>query len=161
MNQGEGQASIPDILNDDVIFSGAVPSSAHHSPVYATVEPEGEYMDGNAFMELDSQEDADDEEVPVYCICRKPEGGFMICCEVCNEWYHGRCVGIEREMGERLPQYTCHVCNNGASKAFEPILRWNCWWLFLPASMFLSFEFPNLCILTCLLIVFGQNGTVL
>jgi len=64
-------------------------------------------------VELEEDSEEEDEDVPVYCICRKPEEGFMICCEVCNEWFHGHCIGIEREMGERLPKYICHTCNNG------------------------------------------------
>ncbi|KAI9012722.1 hypothetical protein BC832DRAFT_521979, partial [Gaertneriomyces semiglobifer] len=37
----------------------------------------------------------DDEKV--YCICRRPYDGseFMIQCEACEEWFHGKCVGVE------------------------------------------------------------------
>ena len=25
----------------------------------------------------------------VFCICRQPEGNFMICCDQCGQWFHG------------------------------------------------------------------------
>lgn len=34
-----------------------------------------------------------------YCICRKGPnayGGFMIQCDTCDEWFHGKCVGISK-----------------------------------------------------------------
>jgi hypothetical protein len=36
----------------------------------------------------------------LYCICRKPyrQGVFMIGCDNCDEWYHGRCVGFEEDV---------------------------------------------------------------
>jgi len=31
----------------------------------------------------------------LYCVCRKPyTGEFMIRCEECKEWYHGKCVKV-------------------------------------------------------------------
>ena len=29
-----------------------------------------------------------------YCICRGPYEGFMIGCDMCEEWFHGHCVSI-------------------------------------------------------------------
>jgi len=35
-----------------------------------------------------------DEEI--YCLCRQPyvEGSFMLACDICDDWYHGPCVGV-------------------------------------------------------------------
>lgn len=31
-----------------------------------------------------------------YCVCRSTDdSGFMICCDKCGEWYHGRCIGLQ------------------------------------------------------------------
>lgn len=44
----------------------------------------------------------------VYCVCRKPEKGFMIMCEgECKEWYHGSCVGVTAREARKLKQYFC------------------------------------------------------
>ncbi|KAH3884327.1 hypothetical protein DPMN_008306 [Dreissena polymorpha] len=36
---------------------------------------------------------AEDEQV--YCMCTGiDDGSFMIACDVCEEWLHGKCVGV-------------------------------------------------------------------
>jgi hypothetical protein len=39
----------------------------------------------------------DEDPNKLYCVCRKPyqPGVFMIGCDVCLEWYHGDCVGVQ------------------------------------------------------------------
>ncbi|XP_067660501.1 nucleosome-remodeling factor subunit BPTF-like [Haliotis asinina] len=52
------------------------------------------------------------EEIgPVYCHCRQPEdGGFMIACDGCDEWFHGDCVGVTESMAETMGDYHCPTC---------------------------------------------------
>ncbi|XP_049849797.1 uncharacterized protein LOC126320385 isoform X2 [Schistocerca gregaria] len=45
-----------------------------------------------------------------YCICKGPEHGFMICCDVCEEWFHGPCVGVTPQQAECIQRYTCMAC---------------------------------------------------
>lgn len=46
-----------------------------------------------------------------YCVCRQPYEGFMIGCDGCDEWYHGPCVGITQEQGEKIDKYVCVRCS--------------------------------------------------
>lgn len=57
----------------------------------------------------DDERDADDD---VYCICRKPDNGtFMIGCDgTCDDWFHGKCVGIEERDKNLIDKYLCPSC---------------------------------------------------
>ncbi|KAK5125348.1 hypothetical protein LTR85_000457 [Meristemomyces frigidus] len=65
----------------------------------------------------DEDEDVDDEDADgdVYCVCRKPDNGtFMIGCDgTCDDWYHGKCVGIEERDKNLIDKYMCPRCTNG------------------------------------------------
>ncbi|EMC93773.1 hypothetical protein BAUCODRAFT_567336 [Baudoinia panamericana UAMH 10762] len=47
----------------------------------------------------------------VFCICRRPEAGMMIECEICHEWYHGKCLKIARGKVKEDDKYTCPICD--------------------------------------------------
>ncbi|KAL2010572.1 hypothetical protein VTN00DRAFT_6379 [Thermoascus crustaceus] len=47
----------------------------------------------------------------VFCICRQSEAGMMIECEVCHEWYHGKCLKIARGKVKEFDKYTCPICD--------------------------------------------------
>ncbi|KAJ5099630.1 hypothetical protein N7532_006631 [Penicillium argentinense] len=47
----------------------------------------------------------------VFCICRHSEAGMMIECEVCHEWYHGKCLKIARGKVKEFDKYTCPICD--------------------------------------------------
>ncbi|XP_037668089.1 LOW QUALITY PROTEIN: death-inducer obliterator 1-like [Choloepus didactylus] len=50
----------------------------------------------------------------LYCLCRRPQDRFMICCDRCEEWFHGDCVGISEARGRLLERngedYICPNC---------------------------------------------------
>ncbi|KAG0168879.1 hypothetical protein DFQ30_004217 [Apophysomyces sp. BC1015] len=52
-----------------------------------------------------------DPVADVYCLCRTPESGLMIECDVCHEWYHGPCVKVTRREAKSQSSYVCPVCN--------------------------------------------------
>lgn len=59
-------------------------------------------------IEDDSDDEYDDKE---YCICRgRDDGTFMICCDSCNEWYHGRCVHITARKAKEIDKWICEFC---------------------------------------------------
>ena len=46
-----------------------------------------------------------------YCICRGPDDGtFMIQCDECREWFHGKCVDITPEKAKVIDIYLCPNC---------------------------------------------------
>jgi hypothetical protein len=34
----------------------------------------------------------------------------MICCDVCEEWFHGKCVGISKKQSKIIKKYSCPDC---------------------------------------------------
>lgn len=47
----------------------------------------------------------------VYCLCRGPDdGSVMLCCDMCDEWFHCRCVQIDPEKAGNIEHYTCPTC---------------------------------------------------
>lgn len=54
---------------------------------------------------------ANDEEKPVFCLCRQPEAGLMIACEVCKDWYHAKCLKLARGKVKETETFTCPVCD--------------------------------------------------
>ena len=56
--------------------------------------------------------DDDDDEDGVFCICRGPDNHtWMIACDgPCEDWFHGRCIGMTEEEGELIEKYYCPNC---------------------------------------------------
>ncbi|KAK4879330.1 hypothetical protein RN001_007476 [Aquatica leii] len=71
--------------------------------------------------ELDSSSDGDksDDDDPdkLWCICNQPHNNrFMICCDSCEEWYHGKCVNVTKAMGHMMEvkgrEWICLYCKD-------------------------------------------------
>ncbi|XP_039262185.2 death-inducer obliterator 1-like [Styela clava] len=71
-----------------------------------------------------SDSDSDDEYNDpnrLWCICKKPHNGrFMISCDVCEEWFHGDCVGVTVQRGKQMEkkgeEYVCPSCLKSKGK---------------------------------------------
>ncbi|KAF3781178.1 PHD finger protein ALFIN-LIKE 3 [Nymphaea thermarum] len=37
---------------------------------------------------------------------------FWICCDICERWFHGKCVKITPARAEHIKQYKCPSCSN-------------------------------------------------
>ncbi|XP_048475784.1 histone lysine demethylase PHF8, partial [Rhincodon typus] len=50
--------------------------------------------------------------VPLYCLCRLPYDvtRFMIECDLCQDWFHGSCVGVEEDEAAEIDLYHCPNC---------------------------------------------------
>lgn len=42
---------------------------------------------------------------------------FYICCDLCNNWFHGRCVGILQSEAEFIDEYICPNCQRNSSSS--------------------------------------------
>jgi hypothetical protein len=46
-----------------------------------------------------------------HCLCGGPnDGTFMLGCDKCGRWFHGRCVDISKRIGRRLEKWLCMPC---------------------------------------------------
>nr|CAB3226119.1 nucleosome-remodeling factor subunit NURF301 [Phallusia mammillata] len=57
----------------------------------------------------------------LYCFCRTPydDAKFYIGCDICQDWYHGSCVGISEEEASGIESYTCPRCKQGSRDASQ------------------------------------------
>ncbi|KAK5118205.1 hypothetical protein LTR85_008185 [Meristemomyces frigidus] len=55
----------------------------------------------------------------VSCVCRQPKAGKMVQCDVCNEWYHCKCIAfVPRQEGSSVG-YICHGCEQSGMGSFR------------------------------------------
>ncbi|KAH7432662.1 hypothetical protein KP509_07G032800 [Ceratopteris richardii] len=65
--------------------------------------------------EDESYQDEEDEENETFCgICGGlySKSEFWIACDVCEKWFHGKCVKITPARAEHIKQYKCPPCMN-------------------------------------------------
>ncbi|KAI5633082.1 PHD-finger domain-containing protein [Phthorimaea operculella] len=60
------------------------------------------------------------ETQELYCLCRQPydNSQFYICCDRCQDWFHGRCVGILQSEADNIDEYICPNCQKNNSVNF-------------------------------------------
>ncbi|XP_019372105.1 PREDICTED: nucleosome-remodeling factor subunit BPTF [Gavialis gangeticus] len=54
------------------------------------------------------------KDTKLYCICKTPydDSKFYIGCDRCQNWYHGRCVGILQSEADLIDEYVCPQCQS-------------------------------------------------
>ncbi|KAK3723521.1 COMPASS (complex proteins associated with Set1p) component [Vermiconidia calcicola] len=84
---------------------------ANSSPVPSTRSRSAE-PDDEQYEDEDMDEGPAGSDDELYCICRKPDNGtFMIGCDgTCDDWFHGKCVGIEERDKNLIDKYICPQC---------------------------------------------------
>ena len=58
----------------------------------------------------------------LWCICRRPSNNrFMICCDGCEEWFHGSCVNMTRKKAAEMKnvKWYCSTCRNSDEQPQE------------------------------------------
>lgn len=66
-------------------------------------------------QEEDEKYEEDEEENETYCgICAGLYSGseFWIACDLCEKWFHGKCVKVTAARAEHIKQYKCPPCTN-------------------------------------------------
>ncbi|KAG1687147.1 Nucleosome-remodeling factor subunit BPTF [Nymphon striatum] len=55
---------------------------------------------------------APDTGEQLYCLCKQPydDSQFYICCDRCQDWFHGRCVGVLQSEADSIEEYVCPTC---------------------------------------------------
>lgn len=68
--------------------------------------------------EDESEDDEDDDEHSETtcgsCGKRYTADEFWICCDMCERWFHGKCVKVTPARAEHLKQYKCPSCSKRA-----------------------------------------------
>jgi len=80
-------------------------------------ESQGNYSKAMELKDEDDLEEEDEEHGETLCgACGESDaadaGGFWICCDVCERWFHGKCVKITRAKAEYIKHYKCPSCSN-------------------------------------------------
>uniref|UniRef100_A0A8C4MB77 Bromodomain PHD finger transcription factor n=1 Tax=Equus asinus TaxID=9793 RepID=A0A8C4MB77_EQUAS len=84
----------------------------YHGECVGITEKEAKKMDVYICNDCKRAQEGSSEEL--YCICRTPydESQFYIGCDRCQNWYHGRCVGILQSEAELIDEYVCPQCQS-------------------------------------------------
>uniref|UniRef100_W5N7Z1 Bromodomain PHD finger transcription factor n=1 Tax=Lepisosteus oculatus TaxID=7918 RepID=W5N7Z1_LEPOC len=84
----------------------------YHGECVGITEKEAKKMDDYICNECKRAQEGNSEEL--YCICRTPydESQFYIGCDRCQNWYHGRCVGILQSEATLIDEYVCPQCQS-------------------------------------------------
>ncbi|XP_077292315.1 nucleosome-remodeling factor subunit NURF301 E(bx) [Arctopsyche grandis] len=72
----------------------------------------------NEFVCSECKHARDTQEL--YCLCKQPydNSQFYICCDRCQDWFHGRCVGILQSEADNIDEYICPNCQKNNSVNF-------------------------------------------
>ncbi|KAI1851863.1 hypothetical protein JX266_002716 [Neoarthrinium moseri] len=70
---------------------------------------------GNGLADGNDSSDGDEIDNGPYCLCRGPDDHrWMISCDACEDWFHGECINIDKELGEKLiERFVCPNCTDG------------------------------------------------
>lgn len=63
-------------------------------------------------MSLDEEEDEQGLTLCGACGDNYASDEFWICCDICERWFHGKCVKITPARAEHIKQYKCPACSS-------------------------------------------------
>ncbi|XP_047341575.1 PHD finger protein Alfin1-like isoform X2 [Impatiens glandulifera] len=65
-----------------------------------------------AYEEEESEDDEQGATLCGACGDNYANDEFWICCDICEGWFHGKCVKITPAKAEHIKQYKCPSCSN-------------------------------------------------
>ncbi|CAN8265228.1 unnamed protein product [Cochlearia groenlandica] len=83
-------------------------------PKFSNAEPKDEEEE-EGMEEEEEDDDEEDEQGETQCgACGESyaKDEFWICCDLCEMWFHGKCVKITPARAEHIKQYKCPSCSN-------------------------------------------------
>ncbi|KAM3301146.1 PHD finger protein ALFIN-LIKE 4 isoform X1 [Capsicum chacoense] len=89
--------------------------SNHSSNKSKSNSKAGKYSKPQVNDEDDRFDEEDDEHGDTLCgACGENYASdeFWICCDICERWFHGKCVKITPARAEHIKQYKCPSCSN-------------------------------------------------
>ncbi|GFY94376.1 alfin-like 6 [Actinidia rufa] len=92
--------------------SGKTISRPEPQPKGVNMPPPPKEEDNNG--EEEEEEEEDDEQGATLCgACGDNNGNdeFWICCDMCERWFHGKCVKITPAKAEHIKHYKCPSCS--------------------------------------------------
>lgn len=96
-------------------------SGGRNSRRQSTTAHEEKDEDANSDATWNSEDDPD----RLWCICKQPHSNrFMICCDKCEDWFHGTCVNITKTQGKNMEEknikWLCPNCKTGGAIKKDP-----------------------------------------
>ncbi|XP_031495150.1 PHD finger protein ALFIN-LIKE 4-like [Nymphaea colorata] len=72
--------------------------------------------------DVDEEEEGDDVDEHKDALCgacgmNNTSDQFWICCDICERWFHGKCVKITPAKAQHIKQYKCPGCSNKKARA--------------------------------------------
>lgn len=91
----------------DVAFEQSRPAESQTKAVKMSPPPKDDDDSGD-------EEEEDDEQGATCGACGDNYGTdeFWICCDICEKWFHGKCVKITPAKAEHIKQYKCPSCSS-------------------------------------------------
>ncbi|XP_029635778.1 nucleosome-remodeling factor subunit BPTF isoform X3 [Octopus sinensis] len=85
-------------------------SNWFHGACVAVSEEQAQDIESYVCDECKLHRENTSEEL--YCICRTPydKSQFYIGCDRCQDWFHGRCVGVTKSEADSMDTYLCPTC---------------------------------------------------
>merc|ERR1719318_1187495 len=73
---------------------------------------------------------SEDDPERLWCICQQPHNNrFMICCDICLDWFHGKCVNITKGQGKDMEEagqdWKCPPCLAGLENTGDNTVQEN------------------------------------